>query len=121
MKQKRTELRPEDELTVYMGIEKRLFADAIASEEKFLASFIPDCEGKHPAQVFRTVSSELIVSMNDGFGVAVGVEGVAEFFQLLSQLEIVVDLAVEDDPGAAVMVVIGCAPPLRSMIARRRM
>jgi len=43
--------------------------------------------------------------VNDGFGVAVGVEGVAQFFQLLAQLEIVVDLAVEDDPRAAVLVV----------------
>src|SRR6185437_3250774 len=43
--------------------------------------------------------------MNDGFGVAVGIERVAQLFEFLAQFEIVVDLAVEDDPRAAICVV----------------
>src|SRR6185369_9052477 len=53
------------------------------------------------------VSAELIVGVDDGFGVAVRVERVAQLFEFLAQLEIVVDLAVEDDPRAAIRVVNG--------------
>ncbi len=73
-------------------------------------ALVPDREGKHAAQVFRTVSAVLIVSVNDRFGVAVGVEGVTEFFEFLAQFEIVVDLAVENDPGGAILVVDGLLP-----------
>jgi hypothetical protein len=45
--------------------------------------------------------------VDDGFGVAVGVEGVTQFFELFPQLEIVVDLAVEDYPGTAISIVNG--------------
>src|SRR5215213_1162155 len=70
-----------------------------------MRSLVPDGEGKHAAQVFRAVSAELIVGVNDGFGVAVGVESVAQLFEFLAQLEVVVDLAVEDDPRATIRVV----------------
>ena len=80
MEQESTELGTEDKLAVHIRIEQRLFADAIAREKQFLSSFVPNRKRKHSAQVFRTVNAELIVGMNDGFGVAVGVESVAEFF-----------------------------------------
>src|SRR5205085_526446 len=88
-----------------MRVEQWFFADAVAGEKQLLSSFVPNRERKHPAQVFWTVCAELIVSVNDGFGVAVGVKGMAQFFQLRPQFEIVVDLAVENDPRAAVLVV----------------
>ena len=88
-----------------MRIQQRFLTDAIAGEKRSCVRSFPNHESKHAAQVFGTVSSELIVSMNDRFGVAVGVEGVTELFQLLAQLEIVVDLAVENDPGAAIVIV----------------
>src|SRR6185436_17533388 len=107
MKQQRIELGSEDELPVYLCIKQRLLPHAIAREKQFLPTRIPDREGKHPAQVFWTVSAKLVVGMNDGFGVAVGVERVAKVFQLLAQLEIVVDLAVEDDPRGSIPIVNG--------------
>src|ERR1044072_1982216 len=54
--------------------------------------------------MFGTVNAKLVVGVNDGFGIAVGVERVAEVFQLLAQLEIVVNLPVEDDPRRSVAI-----------------
>src|SRR6266550_2468937 len=54
--------------------------------------------------MLRAFGAITIVSMDDRFGVAVGVKGVAKFFQLLPQLEIVVDLAVEDYPRCLILI-----------------
>src|SRR5689334_4501380 len=55
--------------------------------------------------MLRAIRAEFIVSVNDRFGVAVGVESVAEIFQFGSKFEVVVNLAVENDPGSAIRVV----------------
>jgi len=57
--------------------------------------------------MFRAVDAVLIVSVHDRFGVAVGVELVTELFQLRTEFEVVVDLAVEDDSRRAILVVNG--------------
>src|SRR5687768_12029306 len=59
--------------------------------------------------MLRTVNAVLVVSMNDRFGIAAGVELVTEFLQLLAQFEVVVDLAVGDDPRRTILVVNGLA------------
>jgi len=46
----------------------------------------------------------LLVKVNDGFGVAAGTVLVAFRFQVFSQLGVVVDLAVENDPDIAILV-----------------
>jgi hypothetical protein len=43
--------------------------------------------------------------VNDRFSVAVGVERVAEFLQLFSQLKIVIDLTIENYPASAILIV----------------
>src|SRR5215213_892323 len=45
--------------------------------------------------------------MNDGFGVAVGVERMTQLFEFFAEFEVVVDLAIEDNPRAAIRVVNG--------------
>ena len=52
-----------------------------------------------------TVGAVLIVSMNDGFSVTVGIKSVTEVFQVFAQLALVIDLAVEDDPSATILIV----------------
>ena len=94
-------------MSIYERVKQWFFSDAIAGEKQFLIPFVPDRKRKHAAKVFRAVSAVLIVGMNDRFGVAVGIKGVAEFFELLAELEIVVDLAVENYPGGAVLIVDG--------------
>src|SRR6185369_10439411 len=94
-------------LPVYFRIQQRLLADAIAREKQLLRALVPDREGKHATQVVRTISAKLIVRVHNRFGVAVGVESVAQLLEFFAQLEIVVDLAVEDDPRAAILIVDG--------------
>src|ERR1700754_425033 len=105
VQQQSAELRTKDQLPVHQRIQQRLLPDPVAREKQLLGPLVPDRKRKHAAQVLRTINAPLIVSMNDRFGVAVGVELVTELFQLLAQFEVVVDLAVEDDPRGTVLVV----------------
>ena len=43
--------------------------------------------------------------MNDRFGIAVCVEGMTELLQLFAKLAVVVNLAVENYPGSAILIV----------------
>src|SRR4030095_1207548 len=66
---------------------------------------VPDRERKHATKMLGTVGSVLIVGVYDRFCVAVGIKSVTEFLQALTQLEVVVDLAVENDPCSPVAIV----------------
>jgi hypothetical protein len=105
--QEGAEFRTEDELPVDFGVEQRLFSDPVPRQKELLGAFVPDGEGKHAAQVLGAVSAILVVGVDDGFGVAVGVESVTQLFEFFTQLEIVIDLAVEDYPGTPIEVVDG--------------
>src|SRR5436190_15559662 len=88
-----------------MRIKKRLFAHAIACEKKRSIILIPDRESEHPAQQFQKVSTVLVVEMNDGFGIGFCIELVAALFKVVSQLAVVIYLAVKNDPLSLVGVV----------------
>src|SRR3989442_3739261 len=51
-----------------------------------------------------TVGSVLIVSMNDGFCVAFFIKGVAKLLQLFAKFAVVIDLAIESNPGSALLI-----------------
>src|SRR2546425_9607313 len=104
MFQQGSELGTENQLSVELRVQKRLFSHAIARQEKRFGAFIPNRKRKHPAQVLWTIGAPLVVGVNDSFRIAVGIELVAELFELLAQLAIVVDLAVENNPGGAVLI-----------------
>src|SRR6266513_6556475 len=55
--------------------------------------------------MLRAVGAITVISMNDRFSIAVGVKSMSKFFQLLPQLEIVIDLAVEDYPCCSILIV----------------
>src|SRR5687768_17564301 len=55
--------------------------------------------------MLRTVRPILVIRMNDGFGVAVGIESVTKLFELLAQLQVVIDFPIEDNPRRAVGIV----------------
>jgi hypothetical protein len=105
MQQQRAEFRGEEELAIDLGIQQRLFPDPVASDKQFLSALVPNGKREHAAQVPGTICPVLIVRVNYGFGIAVGVEGVAQLLQLFAQLAIVVDFAIENNPGRAVAVV----------------
>ena len=112
MQQQCAEFRTKNKLTIYLGVEQRFLADSIARDEKFLGSLVPNCKRKHSAQVLWTVGAILIVGMNDRFGVAVGIKLVAEFLEFLAQLPVVIDLAIENNPGGAILIVNRLVPAL---------
>src|SRR5438128_10733732 len=54
--------------------------------------------------MFGAICSVAIVRVNDGFSIAVSIKSVAEFLELFAQLAIVVDLAVENNPRGAILI-----------------
>ena len=91
-------------MSAELRVQQRFLSHAIARQEKRFRAFIPNRKSKHPPQVLWTISSPLVVGVNDSFSVTVGIELVAELFELLAQFAIVVDLAVENNPRRAVLI-----------------
>src|SRR5579863_969182 len=104
MREEHFDFRSEDQPLGTEILVERLDAQAIARQEKSLAARVPDGEGEHSAQVLHAVASVLFVEVDDGFGVAMGAVDVAAGLKLRSQFGVVVDFAVEDDPGGSVFV-----------------
>src|SRR5437762_3196671 len=103
--QQRAEFGPKDELAIHLRVQQRLFADAIAGVEQLLRALVPDRKHEHATQMFWTITTVAVPRVHYRFCIAVGVENVAELFQFLAQLAIVVDLAVEDDPRGVILIV----------------
>src|SRR5262249_4647806 len=62
-------------------------------------------DGEHAIELVQEIEAAVFVQMNDDFGVAmVGGKPVSGALELLAQLDVVVDLAVEDDRNGAVFV-----------------
>src|ERR1700687_3833605 len=104
MQEQGGEFRAKDKFTIELCVKKWLLPDAIAGDKQLLRPLVPDCESKHAAQVLRAIGPVTIVSVNDCFSIAIGVENVAELFQPFAQLAVVVNLAVENNPGSAVLI-----------------
>ena len=99
----RLQFRAEHEQAVrQQRIEHRLDADMVARQEQGLLAAVPDAEGEHAAQAAHAVRAPGLVSGQHHLGVRLGAERDAERDQLVAQLAVVVDLAVEDDHRVAV-------------------
>ena len=94
----RLDLAGEGEQRVAVDVVKRLDAEAVAGAEQALPLLIPDGEGEHADKAFQAGRPPGVISLKDHFGVAFGAKRVAERFQFLAQLEVVVDFAVERQP-----------------------
>src|SRR4051794_40547067 len=66
----RRQLRPEDQLSVSMGIEERLLAEAVTREQEPAAAAVPDREREHAFQGVDQVWTEVLVEVNERFRVA---------------------------------------------------
>ncbi len=82
---------------------ERLFAKAVASDEDFFGSGIPDSEGEHAVEVFNTRVAPLLISRQNYFCIAGGFEVVPVLRELRSQLLVVIDFPVKNDPKPAIM------------------
>ena len=83
---------------------QRLFAHAIARQQQALPGRIPQRQRKHAVEARQHRITPLLVTVHDHFGVAVGRETMAAFFQLGPQGAIVIDLAVVHDLDRAVFI-----------------
>jgi hypothetical protein len=92
----------EQEVSVAMGEVEGLDAEAIAGEDEALGGFCPEADGEHAAEAGETFDIPLQESVEDGLGIAVGREGVAEGLEFAAEVEVVVDFSVEDDDGVSV-------------------
>ncbi len=63
----------------------------------------PQRHREHPAQPREAVRVPLEERVQNRFGVAVGAEAMSALFQFAAQFQVIVDLAVEDDDGVAIL------------------
>src|SRR5215475_4472070 len=84
-----------------------LDSEAVASKEERLFPVIPDCEREHSAQMLNAVRAIFFVQVNYCFGVTVSRVAMPASLQILSQLQVVVNLAVEDDRERMIFVTDG--------------
>ena len=96
------DLRSEYERIRAHGEEQRLLAEGVAGEHEPLRLLVPEGEGEHAAKPADRLEVPGAEGLDEDFGVGGGAEAVAEVQQLFAELDVVVDLAVEDDGVAAV-------------------
>ena len=76
---------------------QRLDAEPVPRAEQYPLLRVPDEEREHAPQLAHDLLAQVVVTRDDRLAVAVGLEGRAEVAgQPLAQLQVVVDLAVED-------------------------
>src|SRR5271166_4371451 len=85
-------------------IVERLDAQPVSRCEDGALAAIPDHEGEHAAEMLYTVVPIFLIEMNDRFGVAARAVVMTLRFKLSSELGVVVNFPIEDDPNIAVLV-----------------
>jgi len=90
---------------VEQGVVQGFDAEAVAGEEEGFAVAIPEGKGEHAAEAVDATFAPGFPGVDDDFGVAAGMEDVAERLQFRDEFLVVVDFAVEDDTDAVVFVV----------------
>ena len=75
----------------------------IAHQNQPLFRLRPERRGEHPAEPAKRIDVPFKKRVQNGFGVAARVEPVARPLQVPAQLHMVVDLAVEDQNGVAIV------------------
>ena len=103
MRQDRLQLRAEVQLIATARDVQRLDANSVARQHQAPAEFVQMRDREHAAQLLETGGVPLQESMQNGLGIAVGVERVPGFLQFGTKFQVVVNLAVEDDDGVPVI------------------
>src|SRR5438445_8947575 len=102
--QNRLQLRSKNEAATEICVIQRFDAESIARKEKLSSLRVPDCKCEHSAQLLHEIGTEILIEVNDHFGVRARGEFVAAVDQLLPKRLEVVNLAVEDDPHGSVFI-----------------
>jgi hypothetical protein len=98
----RFEFGSEVEAIAVFGVVEWFDPGAISREDQGPGTAVPEGDAEHAAQPGETVVAPLLVGVDDRLGIAGRIEPVTERFELLSELAVIVDFAVEDDPGRLV-------------------
>src|SRR5690606_5830159 len=102
--EQRLDLGGEHEPVARLGVVERLDAEPVAGQEQPAPRPVPQREGEHPPQPVDAAVAVVLVEVRHDLGVALGAQAVAGAPERLGRLAVVVDLAVEDERHAAVLV-----------------
>ncbi|MCX5682226.1 MAG: hypothetical protein NT049_00875 [Planctomycetota bacterium] len=102
--QDRLDFRSENQPSARVPIVQRLDAEAVAGQEEPPPRGVVDRKGEHAVEAVEALLAPLLVGMEDDLGVGPGAKRVAEMPQFLGQLDVIVNLAVEDDVERPVFV-----------------
>ena len=83
---------------------KRLLAERIARQHQGAVAPVPKGDREHAAQAGKAIHAPLLIGMHDDLGVARRREAVAEAKELVSELDIIVDLAVIDGRNRSILI-----------------
>ena len=97
------ELGAEIEVAAAAAKVERLDAHAVAGEQQAFLGGLPEGQREHAAEALEAGGVPLQQAAEDHFGVATGVETMAQRFKLPAQLGVIVDFAVEDQHGGAIV------------------
>src|SRR5262249_53419749 len=92
------------------NVVQRLDAEAVARKKQTAFSDVPHGEREHASKVVDHRWPLVLVEMDQRLSIALRVEVMAATYQARTQLLVVVDLPVEDDPDRAVFVPNGLMP-----------
>jgi hypothetical protein len=97
----RPRLGGEHERAVLPAVVERFHAEPVPRAEQLTVLRVPQREREHTVETAQAVGAPAPVCGEHDFGVGAGLEPLAGRFQLLAQLDVVVDLAVVRDPRLA--------------------
>ena len=110
--QQRLDLRAPEQPAVALGVVERADAHAVAAQDQRPVGAVPERDGELAPGLLEHPLAAVLVEVDPGLGVAAGRQPVAAGQQLLAQLGILEELAVEGDPDSS-------RPRWRSAAGRR--
>jgi hypothetical protein len=79
----------------------------VPTEKQALVSLVPKSQCKLPVQVFQKLRALFLIKMNQDFRIRVRIEMMTSGYKILSEIGVVKDLAVVDNPDGAIFVMNG--------------
>src|SRR5689334_2271144 len=96
MLQEGFDFRTKDECSIPHRIEQRIDAEVIASEKQRLLFTVVDDKSKLSIKLVQKIDAFVFVQMQQHFNIAVGAEHVSFLLERISELTVIVDLAIAE-------------------------
>ena len=95
----------------FPAVHQGLLAQAIAGQQQALIALAPDCKSEHSPQSLDTTGTELLIQVDNDFGIGPGAERMSAGSELRLEFAVVVDLAIENNPHRTVFIRQGLVAP----------